>query len=58
MLFMFVSVFRAELPVTADVHVAAQRSRLGEADSVEERNCAVRRSEHRTALTRENDVVG
>ena len=46
---MFVSV-RAELPGDGDPHVAAQRSRLGVADSVEERSGAKRR-EHRRALT-------
>jgi hypothetical protein len=41
---------QAELPGDGDGHVAAQRSRLGEADSVEERSGAKRR-EHRRALT-------
>jgi hypothetical protein len=52
---MFVSV-RAELPGDGDGHVAAQRSRLGEADSVEERSGASPRAPQ--SLDCENDVVG
>jgi hypothetical protein len=52
---MFVSV-RAELPGDGDPHVAAQRSKLGVAASVEERSGASPRAPQ--SLDRENDVVG
>jgi hypothetical protein len=46
---------RAELPGAGEIHVAAQRSRLGEADSVEERSGVAPRAPQ--SLDRENDVI-
>jgi hypothetical protein len=43
------------LPGDGNGHVAAQRSRLGEADSVEERSGASLRAPQ--SLDRENDVI-
>jgi hypothetical protein len=43
------------LPGAGEIHVAAQRSRLGEADSVEERSGVSPRAPQ--SLDRENDVI-